>query len=99
MIAGQPAIVTDGVADGSVLLVDASGVAAALDDIVLRASRQGDVLMEANPNMDATTPQGAQMISLFQSNCVGLLATCWYGVEKVRPSCTAEITGIAWGSA
>jgi hypothetical protein len=30
---------------------------------------------------------------------IGLLSTCWFGVEKVRDNCVAEITGINWGSA
>ena len=48
--------------------------------------------------MDATTPVPAQMVSLFQSNSAGLLSTCWFGVEKVRDGCVAQVTSVNWGA-
>ena len=55
--------------------------------------------MNTAPTMDGTTPAGAAVVSMFQTNSTALRATAWFGATVLRDDAVAEITGISWGGA
>ena len=96
-IANLPAVVSSGVPDGSLYLIDGSGIAADGGAVTVSASSQADILMDTQPSMDATTPTPASMVSMFQSNSTALKADAWFGVQVLRDDAVAVIEGISWG--
>ncbi len=94
-----PMLVSSGIPSGTLLVVNAAAIAAAGGPLDVRESRQSAVAMADDPTMDSTTPTGASMVSLWQSNLIGLMATAIFGAQALRDDAVAEITGIAWGGA
>jgi len=77
-------------AGGQLALVDASGVAVAMDSIELSQSDQTSLAMSDSP----TSP--ASMVSMFQTNTVAFKATILANWELQRVGGVAVITGAAW---
>jgi hypothetical protein len=96
-MAGVPSVVTTAVEDGSIALIDASGIAADSNTIDLRVSQEADIEMLDNPTQDGTTGGGSSMVSMFQSNSVALQAIASFGVERLRADAIAILSGVAWG--
>ena len=90
---GIPAIPST--AAGSTLaLIDPDGIAVAEGDMDLRTSREAVVEMKSDPAGSAITPTGAQTVSLWQTDSVGILAHKIVNWEVARPS-VQTVTGVA----
>jgi HK97 family phage major capsid protein len=96
-LCGQPCIVSDGLADGVLALVDATGVAADATAVTIDAATQGSIQMDSAPTVRSDTPAGAAMSSMFQTNSTALRASVVLGAELLRDTAIAEVTGITWG--
>jgi HK97 family phage major capsid protein len=104
-IVGVPALVSTQVpaaagspTQNSLWLVDASGIVANADTIEVSMSRQSLVEMANPAAQDATGPTAATgpLVSLWQSNSVGIKATCWFGASVVRSNAVAVLQGVSW---
>ena len=102
-ILGRPALVTNRIlpvgspSSGSMLLlVDATGIAADTGEVEIDISRGATIEMSDNPAQSAMTPTHAQMVSLFQTNSVGLLARVEFGCARLRDNAVAVLEQIAW---
>jgi hypothetical protein len=87
---GYPLLVSSKVPAGMLMLVDASRLAGASDTISLQASGEADVELRSDPTMSMgsgspLSPSGAQVISLFQTNSVGVMATAYCGLIAAPP--------------
>lgn len=99
-LAGCPVVISAGAPAGTLTLVDGAGVVADVGTVDVRESTQADMLLSDDPSsMNATSPAGASMTSLWQSQAVGILAECVFGSEKLNSTCVCQITDIAWGGA
>ena len=98
--AGLPAIVSDYVPAGMVVLANASDIYLADEGgVQVKMSDQAAVEMADNPAHDSTTPTGAtSMVSLWQTNSVGFLAERFINWARRRPSAVAVLTGASWGA-
>lgn len=87
VLAGVPVLVTDGVADGSIVLVDASGIAAASDTVTLDAAEHAmlDMAGGSSPNF-----------SLWQKNCTSLRAERFFGAKRLRDDAVAVVNGVSY---
>lgn len=94
-----PAMVSDEIAAGELLLIDAVGIAGDSDLITVEASNEATIEMETAPMGDATTPTGTLQVSMFQTHSTALLAKAFFGCERLRDNAVAKITGVAWGGA
>jgi hypothetical protein len=93
-IVGIPVLVSDAVAAGQVLLVDASGIAGDSDVITLDASGQAMIQLDDTPD-DPVTASTA-MTSLWQHNMRAIRASRYFAAERFRTGAVAAISGAAW---
>jgi len=92
------ALVSSGIDPDTIALIDASGIAADLDTIELKASEQASIEMRDNPAQDATTGAASNnLVSMFQSNTVALMSTVLFGAEALRDDAIATLSNIQWG--
>ncbi len=94
----QPCAVSGKLDAGSLLLLDASGFAAASESIILDASLAGTIELETAPMADGSQGTGSELVSLFQTHSVALAAKCFIGCEKIRSTAAVMITDVAYGS-
>lgn len=95
-----PVIVSDYVAPGTVILVNASDIFLADDGQVnVDVSREASLEMSNTPISDSTTPTGTNLISLWQTGSTGIRAERYINWAKRRPSAVAVLSGVAWGGA
>ena len=82
----------------SLWLIDASGIAANAETIEVSMSRQASVEMDSAPGQDAVNPDAptAPVVSLWQANSVGIMASVWFGAEVVRSGSVAVLEGVSW---
>jgi HK97 family phage major capsid protein len=95
---GLPALLSDGVPKTStgaiIALVDASAVQLAGGvDAALRTSRQAAVMFSDNPKVD--TPV---LVSLYQTNCVAMLAEVWINWQLLHPQAAVVLTRVNYGA-
>lgn len=84
-ILGRPAIVTEGLGTGrKVALINGSAVVAEVERIAVDSTDAATLEMDNAPSMDSTTPTGAELVSLFQTNSVAVKVILDCGFEKVR---------------
>jgi HK97 family phage major capsid protein len=96
---GLPLLVSDAVGVDEMVLIDGGALAAEMDTIGIRVSREASVEMadDGNLHMDATTGAAtAASVSLFQTNSVAILAECSFGVSPIR-NAIVQITDCSWG--
>jgi Phage capsid family len=84
-----PVIVSDAAATGQVILVDASGIAAGSDAVVLSTLDQGVVMPDSAP--DSPILGNTNVVSLWQSDLSALLVERWWGAEKLRAASVASL--------
>lgn len=65
--------------------------------IAVDMSREASLQMDDAPSINGTTPTAAQLVSLWQTNCVGFKAERTISWAKRRTSAVALIEGITWG--
>jgi hypothetical protein len=88
VIQGIKVVVSEAAMTGAVLL-DASQIAAADDQIVLSEGQYASVEMDDSPTSGAQS-----LVSLWQNSMVGLKAVRYFGVEALRSTAVALITSV-----
>lgn len=96
-LVGIPFLPTDGMSAGELALIDGFQIVAASDDIQMRASKEASVLLDDAPTNNAATPTATALVSLFQTNSVGLICEASIGAEALHPTAIVHLTGAAWG--
>lgn len=95
---GLPVIVSDYVPAGNVILVNASDIYFADEGgFQVDMSREASLEMDNAPAHDSTTPTGASLVSMFQTNSVAFRAERTLNWAKRRPGAAQILTGVAWG--
>jgi hypothetical protein len=90
---GVPVITSSNVPDGLIALIDASGIAIASGDTMLKASTQTSIDMADS----ATVVNGATShISMFQANAVALLAEQVINWRRMRDSAVKFVENASW---
>jgi HK97 family phage major capsid protein/HK97 family phage prohead protease len=93
----MPVIVSDHVGD-IVVLVNAKDIFLARDDgIQVDMSREASLEMADNPAHDSSTPTGASLVSMFQTNSVAIRAEQTINWARRRASAVAYLTSVSWG--
>lgn len=101
-IAGLPVITSQSVPSGNIVAVQPSEIYFADDGgFMVDVSREASLLMtdDANGNMNSTTPTGASLVSMFQTNSVAFRAERILNWSLRRSTAVAYLTGAAWGGA
>jgi HK97 family phage major capsid protein len=93
---GWPLLINDGMTAGTLRLIDVSRIAARLESIELSASDETTIEMDTAPTNNSASPTGTSVVSLWQTNSVGVLAKAYYGVKRLRSNVAATLSGIAW---
>lgn len=88
-IAGVPVLVSDELGEDRILAFDCVQIAAASDVIVLDAASAATLRL-ADP-ADSSQP----LTSLWQDNLTALRAQRFFGFERLRPTASAVLTGLA----
>jgi hypothetical protein len=96
-IVGLPVLVSGGQAAGKITLVDASQLVIASAPIELRSSDQAVLEMNDAPSHNSSTPTGASLVSMWQTNSRALLCERQFAVRVVGPNAVATITNVNWG--
>lgn len=95
--AGLPVIVSDYVAPGFVALVNASDIYVTDEGgVQVDMSREASLEMADNPAHDSTTPTGASLVSLWQTNSVGFRAERFINWARRRTSAVAYLNQATW---
>jgi hypothetical protein len=84
-----PALVSDGLDSGVLLLMDAAQIAAADDGISLSTAKHASVAMDDSPT------SGSALTSLWQQNMLGIKVERFFGVQALSSSALAYVTGVA----
>jgi HK97 family phage major capsid protein len=96
---GLPVITSEHVGD-VVVLVNASDIYLADEGgISVDVSTEASLEMSDGPSHDSTTPTGASLVSMFQTNSVAFLAEREINWARRRDSAVAVLTDVAWGGA
>ena len=94
-----PCIVSDHVPEGMVMLVSAEDVFLADEgQATLDVSREASLSMDDASTMNSFTPTGSNLVSLWQTNSVGIRAERYINWAKRRPQAVQYLTGVEWGS-
>ena len=96
-IRGVTALVSNGIPAGTAALVDCAQIAAAAGEVDVRVSSNADIEMSDAPGHDATTPTGASLVSMFQSNGLAMKATATIAVTRLSEAGAVLVEDIAWG--
>lgn len=91
---GSPALVSDGLAAGTIALIDANAVAADGGTVTLDQTRQASIQMDGSPDSPETA--ATTLVSLWQQGLVGVQVSRWFGAELLRPTGVGLITGAAY---
>jgi hypothetical protein len=94
-VAGIQILPSDGVAAGTMLLVDSSQVVCANEGITIDASTEATVQME-DTTPDSPPTSSTAYVSLFQQNWLGLKAERWVAFTKLTSAACVAITGVAY---
>lgn len=96
---GLPALVSDYVPAGTVILVNASDVYFADEGgFELAMSREASLQMDNAPTMNSTTPTATATVSMFATNSVAFRAERHLNWAKRRPGAVQMLTGVNWGA-
>jgi HK97 family phage major capsid protein len=98
--AGMPAVVSDYIPAGTVVLANASDIYLADEGgIQVDMSREASLEMADNPTHNSDTPTGAtSLVSMFQTNSVAFRVERFINWARRRPSAVAILTGATWGA-
>lgn len=95
---GLPVIVSEYVASDIVVLVNASDIYLGDEGgFAVDMSREASLEMADSTSHNSTTPTGAQLVSLWQTNSVGFRAEREINWAKRRASAVAVLDEVAWG--
>lgn len=83
---GLDVMVSDRIDADTLALIDAAGFHANEGEVAVDLSRHGDLKMETDPATGA-----AEMVSLYQTNSVGLRVIAGFGADRIRDTAVAAI--------
>ena len=89
---GIPLLVSDGVPSGTLLLIDASRIAANADRVALDMSEQ--VLLQMDTAPDSPAAATSALVSAWQHDLIAMKADRWFGFELLSTAAAAAITGM-----
>ncbi|CAN7496553.1 phage major capsid family protein [Mesorhizobium sp. LjNodule214] len=95
-ILNLPFLVSDQVAAGKLMLVDAAGVMGNSDPVLLDVFRHADVQLDTAPDSPSTS--STVLVNLWTRNLKALLARTYFGAEVFRAGAVIEKTSISWGN-
>ncbi len=93
-ICSTPVIVSDGLTAGTIVAVDANGIAGNIGNIEVDRSSQADLQFETTPN-SPPVPE-AVLKNLWQHGMSALRATRWFGAERLGANSVAVISGVSY---
>lgn len=96
-----PFCVSPGLSDGSLLLLDGDQVVGDIESLGVDISTQATLEMNTAPVHDAgvgsgDAPTPANLVSLWQTDSVGLRLAAHFGVARGTDTALAIMTGISW---
>ena len=86
-----PVIASDGVLSGQVILVDASGIAAAPGEVALQDFHEGNIISDSAP--DSPVAASTTVTSLWQSNLAAIMVERFFCCVKLRSDAVAFASG------
>jgi HK97 family phage major capsid protein len=93
-IAGMTVIVSDGVPSSTIILADATQIAAASETITLTSSNETTLQMDTTP--DSPPIASTAYVNLWQMNWRALRAERWFGASKLSTTGVCVITSVNW---
>jgi hypothetical protein len=93
-IAGITVIVSDGVPANTIILADATQIAAASETITLTSSNETTLQMDTTPDSPPTA--STAYVNLWQMNWRALRAERWFGAAKLSTTGVCVITSVNW---
>ncbi|MHA6690310.1 phage major capsid protein [Devosia sp. A449] len=94
----RPVIVSDYVPAGLIIFASAEDIFLADEgQATIDTSREASLSMDDAPTMNSTTPTPAQLVSLWQTNSVGIRAERYISWQKRRPQAVSYLSGVTWG--
>lgn len=90
--AGIPVVTSTDVPTGVIALVDPDGIAIAEGTGEVRTSTQASIEMVDAASINSGTPVAAQLVSMWQANCVAIMTERVVNWQIVRPGSVAIIT-------
>lgn len=95
----RPVIVSDFVPAGLIIFASAEDIFLADEGLAtIDVSREASLEMSDAPTGNSSTPTPAQLVSLWQTNSVGIRAERYISYEKRRPQAVAYLSGVNWGA-
>lgn len=95
---GLPVITSQYVPAGMLALVAADQIYLADDgQVVIDASREASLQMADNPTNNSSDPVASQLVSLWQTNSIGIRAERYINWQKRRAQAVSFITGANYG--
>ncbi len=101
LLANVPMIVSTGVPSGTLVLVNAAGIAADGGPITIDASTEADISMLDNPTMSGSVPTATNVTSMFTTDSTALRAGVIFGAARIRSNAVAitnAITTTTWAT-
>lgn len=95
-VLNTPCVVTDGLAAGTVALIDGSGLSGQIEGIQLSSARHANVQMDDAP--DSPDTASTTTINLWQHNMRGVKADVYFAAQRLRDNAIATVSSVAWGS-
>jgi hypothetical protein len=90
-IGGVPVIPSDGASSQTIILADATGIAAAQEGARFDTSSQGSIQLDSAPDSPPTA--STNMISLWQNDLRAIKVERFFAAKPVRPNAVAVVTG------
>ncbi len=90
-----PALVSTSVLSGTLTLIDASGLAGEIGTVTVSIAQEATIQMDSAPS---SPPNAASvMTSVWQTSRAAILATAYFGAERIREGSVAVLDGVDWG--
>ena len=91
-LAGAQVLVTDGLTAGTMVVVDATAIAASAGTVEARVLKHGDVQMSTTPNSPPATT--SVLMNLWQQNMTAVAVERSFGAQLMRPTGAVLVTGV-----
>jgi hypothetical protein len=88
-------MVIDSLDAGEIALIDGAAIAGNVEGFQISNSKNAVLQLDDAPDSPPTA--STKMVSLFQSNLMGVKPEVFFGAARLRDSAFAKVTSIAWG--
>jgi HK97 family phage major capsid protein len=93
---GLPFAVSPGLAAGTLILLDGDRILGDVESLGVDTSRFASLQMSDEPTTDVITPTATAVVSLWQTNSVGIKISALFGAVAGTPDALAVMTGVEW---